>query len=61
MNETRTQCVAKTLRGAPEAVQLCLPASVSYWVNASGSSPRLCLHKGLDPKMVKALEGDILP
>ena len=41
--------------------KLCLPASVSYWVNALGGSPLLCLHKGLDPKMVKAPEGDIVP
>ena len=41
--------------------KLFLPASVSYWVNALGGSPLLCLHKGLDPKMVKALEGDIVP
>ncbi len=41
--------------------KLCLPASVSYWINALGGSPLLCLHKELDPKMVQALEADIVP
>ena len=34
--------------------KLCLPASVSYWVNALGGAPLLCLHKALDLKLVKA-------
>ena len=41
--------------------QLCLPASVSYWINALDGSPLLCLHRELDPKMVKALEAEIVP
>ena len=41
--------------------KLCLPASVSYWINALGGSPLLCLHKELDPKMVQALEADTVP
>ena len=41
--------------------KLCLPASVSYWVNALGGAPLLCLHKALDPKLVKALEHDVVP
>ncbi len=41
--------------------KLCLPASTSYWVNALGGRPLLCLHKDLDPGMAKALEHDVLP
>ena len=41
--------------------KLCLPASVSYWVNALGGAPLLCLHKALDPKLVKAIEHDVVP
>ena len=41
--------------------KLCLPASVSYWINALGGTPLLCLHKALDPKLVKALEQDVVP
>ena len=41
--------------------KLCLPASVSYWVNALGGTPLLCLHKALDPKLIKALEQDVVP
>ena len=36
--------------------KLCLPASVSYWINALGGTPLLCLHKALDPKLIKAIE-----
>ena len=28
--------------------KLCLPASVSYWINALGGTPLLCLHQALD-------------
>ena len=41
--------------------KLCLPASTSYWVNALGGRPLLCLHKDLDPTMTHALEHDVLP
>ena len=41
--------------------KLCLPASVSYWINALGGMPLLCLHKALDPKLIKALEQDVVP
>ena len=41
--------------------KLCLPASTSYWVNALGGRPLLCLHKDLDPGMARALEQDVLP
>ena len=41
--------------------KLCLPASVSYWINALGGAPLLCLHQALDPKLVKALEHDVVP
>ena len=41
--------------------KLCLPASVSYWINALGGTPLLCLHKALDPKLIKALEQDVVP
>ena len=41
--------------------KLCLPASTSYWVNALGGQPLLCLHKPLDPRMVHALEHDVVP
>ena len=33
--------------------KLCLPASVSYWINALGGTPLLCLHQ--------ALEQDVAP
>ena len=41
--------------------KLCLPASTSYWINALGGKPLLCLHKALDPKMVAAIETDVVP
>ena len=41
--------------------KLCLPASTSYWINALGGKPVLCLNKPLDPSMTHALEEDILP
>ena len=41
--------------------KLCLPATASYWVNALGGAPLLCLHKRLDPAMVKAIENDVVP
>ena len=41
--------------------KLCLPASASYWINALDGTPLLCLHKSLDPKMVQALEHDVVP
>ncbi len=41
--------------------KLCLPASASYWINALGGKPLLCLHKPLDPKMVAAIEADVVP
>ena len=41
--------------------KLYLPASTSYWINALGGKPFLCLNKALDPTMTHALEGDILP
>ena len=41
--------------------KLCLPASVSYWVNALGGAPLLCLPKALDPKLIKAIEQDVVP
>ena len=41
--------------------KLCLPATASYWVNALGGKPLLCMHQSFDPKMVKALERDIVP
>ena len=34
---------------------------VSYWINALGGTPLLCLHKALDPKLVKAIEQDVVP
>ena len=41
--------------------KLCLPASTSYWINALGGKPFLCLNKALDPTMTHALEAGILP
>ena len=41
--------------------QLCLPACVSYRINALGGSPLLCLHQELDPKIVQALEAEVVP
>ncbi len=41
--------------------KLCLAASTSYWINAMGGKPLICLHKDLDPKMVKMLEHDVVP
>ena len=41
--------------------KLSLPATVGYWVNALGGAPVMCLHKALDPKMVKALRDDVVP
>ena len=41
--------------------KLCMPASVSYWINALGGTPLLCLHKALDPKLIKAIEQDVVP
>ena len=41
--------------------KLCLPASVSYWINALGGAPLLCVHQDLDPKLVQALEHEVVP
>ena len=41
--------------------KLCLPASVSYWINALGGTPLLCLHQALDPKLVKAIKQEVVP
>ena len=41
--------------------KLCLPAAASYWINALGGMPLLCLHLQVDRKMVHTLEHDILP
>ena len=41
--------------------KLCLPASTSYWINALGGKPFLCLNKALDPTLTRVLEEDILP
>ena len=41
--------------------RLCLPATTSYWVNALGGRPLLCLYKNLDPTLTHALVWDILP
>ena len=41
--------------------KLCMPASVSYWINALGGTPLLCLHKAFDPKLIKAIEQDVVP
>ncbi len=41
--------------------KLCLSATASYWINALGGKPLLCMHQSLDPKMVKVLEHDIVP
>ena len=41
--------------------KLCLPASASYWINALGGKPLLCLHKTLDPKLIAAIEADVVP
>ena len=41
--------------------KLCMPASVSYWINALGGTPLLCLHKALDPKLIKAIKQDVVP
>ena len=41
--------------------KLCLPASVSYWINTLGGTPLLCLHQALDPKLVKAIKQEVVP
>ncbi len=41
--------------------KLCLPAAASYWINALGGMPLLCLHQQIDRKMVHTLEHDMLP
>ena len=42
--------------------KLCMPASVSYWINALGGTPLLCLHKALEHDVVPQLrELGVLP
>ncbi|MCY4151356.1 MAG: helix-turn-helix domain-containing protein [Aestuariivita sp.] len=41
--------------------KLCLPAASSYWLNALGGQPLLCLHQDLDPTLTKVLENDLVP
>ena len=41
--------------------KLCLPAAASYWLNALDGSPFVCLHQDLDPGLVQALRGEIVP
>ena len=38
-----------------------MPGAAGYWINAMGGIPVLCLHEQLDPKMVQALEQDVVP
>ena len=41
--------------------KLCLPAAASYWLNALDGRPFVCLHQDLDPGLVQALRGEIVP
>ena len=42
-------------------MKLCLPASVSYWINAFGGMPLLCINKMLDEGLIRMLEVDMIP
>lgn len=39
----------------------CLPAAASYWMNALGGQPFLCLHVDIDKGLIQALRDDLLP
>ena len=41
--------------------KLCLPAAASYWANALGGLPFLCLHRDIDRGLARALREDLLP
>ena len=41
--------------------KLCLPAAASYWMNALGGQPFLCLHVDVDRGLIQALRDDLLP
>lgn len=41
--------------------KLCLPAAASYWMNALGGQPFLCLHVDVDRGLQQALRDDLLP
>ena len=41
--------------------KLCLPAAASYWINALGGMPLVCVHEQIDPKLCQALERDLVP
>jgi hypothetical protein len=41
--------------------RLALPAAVSYWVQALGGAPLLCLHRQLDDGMVREIWTGIVP
>ena len=41
--------------------KLCLPAAAGYWLNALDGQPFVCLHQDLDPGMVAAVRGEIVP
>ena len=41
--------------------KLCLKASSSCWINALGGAPLLCIHRQLDPGLVKSIETEVVP
>ena len=41
--------------------KLCLPAAAGYWLNALDGQPFVCLHQDLDPGMLAAVRGEIVP
>ncbi len=41
--------------------KLCLPGSTSYWVNALGGAPLLCVHKAVDSSLVAEIRDGIVP
>ena len=41
--------------------KLCLPGATSYWVNALGGAPLLCVHKAVDSSLVAEIRDGIVP
>ena len=48
-------------KGFVSRQKLCLPAAVSYWLNALDGTPFLCVHEQINPKLSGSIINSILP
>ena len=48
-------------KGFVSRQKLCLPAAVSYWLNALDGTPFLCVHEQFNPRLSGSITNSILP